>query len=110
YAAMLGLNETGRPIDLITLTEELYRKKEVEAVGGAAYISSLIDGVPHLPSIDQYVRIVRDKALLRRLIHAANNSISKALDQGDPAEDIIDSAETELFAISEHRIGQGFST
>ena len=108
FAGMLLLNETGRAIDIITLTEELHRKKEVEAVGGVAYISSLIDGVPHQPSIEQYVKIVKDKSLLRALIHASNLAISKALEQADPAEEIIDSAESSIFQIAENRIGQGF--
>lgn len=110
YTAMLALNETGRPIDLITLTEELYRKKEVESVGGAAYISSLIDGVPHLPSIGQYITIVKDKALLRGLVQAANLAIAEALEQADPAEEILDRAETQIFGLADRRIRQGFAT
>src|SRR6185436_20295691 len=108
FSGMMLLNETGRAIDIITLTEELHRKKEVEAVGGVAYISSLIDGVPHQPSIEQYVKIVKDKSLLRALIHASNLAISRALEQGDSAEEIIDSAESAIFQIAENRIGQGF--
>ncbi|MBI2682317.1 MAG: replicative DNA helicase, partial [Acidobacteriales bacterium] len=53
FAGMLALNEHGQAIDIVTLTEQLSRRKEVEAVGGVAYISSLIDGVPHQPSIEQ---------------------------------------------------------
>jgi replicative DNA helicase len=108
YAGMLALNETGKPIDIITLTEELSRKKEVESVGGVAYIASLTDGVPRRPSIDQYVKIVKDKALLRGLIHAANNAIAHAIDQAETAEEIIDAAESAIFRIAENRIGQSF--
>jgi replicative DNA helicase len=61
YSAMLELGENGAAIDIITVTDVLSRKKEVEAVGGVAYISSLIDGVPHQPSIEQYVAIVKEK-------------------------------------------------
>ncbi len=68
YSRMRDLQETGRPVDMITLVEELDRRKEVEAIGGVAYLSSLIDGVPERPSIEHYVRIVRNKALLRGLI------------------------------------------
>jgi replicative DNA helicase len=108
YARMLELSESGRAIDIITLTEALGQKKEVEAVGGVAYISSLIDGVPHQPSVEQYVKIVKDKSLLRNLISAANNAIARAVEQGEPAEDIIESAESAIFQIAEDRIGQGF--
>ena len=108
YMRMLELNETSRPIDLITLTEELSRKKEVEAVGGVAYLSSLTEGLPRRENIEHYVKIVKDKALLRGLIHAAQSAISHALDQSDTTEEIIDAAESAIFKISESRIGRGF--
>jgi replicative DNA helicase len=105
---MIELMETGRPIDIITLTEELSKKREVEAVGGVAYLSSLTEGLPRRPSIEQYVKIVKDKALLRSLIHAANGAIARAIEQEDTAEEILDSAESAIFQISERRIGRGF--
>jgi replicative DNA helicase len=108
FSRMMELSERGAAIDIITLTEELGRKKEVESVGGVAYISSLIDGVPHQPSIEQYVKIVKDKSLLRNLIHASNNAIARALEQSDTAAEIIDSAESAIFQIAEDRINQGF--
>jgi len=86
YSRMVELAESSRPIDMITLVEEVHQHKEVEAVGGVAYVSSLIDGVPERPSIAHYIRIVRDKALLRGLIHTANAAIARAADQSDPAE------------------------
>ena len=108
FSRITDLMETGRPVDIITLTEELSKKKEVESVGGVAYISSLTDGLPRRPSIAQYVRIVRDKALLRSLIHACSAAMSRAADQAEPAEEIIDATESAIFQISENRIGQGF--
>jgi replicative DNA helicase len=108
FNRIMDLMETGRPVDIITLTEELSKKKEVESIGGVAYIASLTDGLPRRPSIAQYVRIVRDKALLRSLIHACSAAMARAADQADPAEEIIDAAESAIFQISENRIGQGF--
>src|SRR5438309_11680649 len=108
YARMVELNETGRPVDIITLTEELGRHKEVESVGGVAYISSLTEGLPRRENIEHYVKIVKDKALLRGLIHAANGAIARAIDQSDTTEEIIDAAESAIFQISESRIGRGF--
>src|SRR5438270_11043967 len=108
FGRIMDLMETGRPVDIITLTEELSKKKEVESIGGVAYIASLTDGLPRRPSIAQYVRIVRDKALLRSLIHACSAAMARAADQADPAEEIIDAAESAIFQISENRIGQGF--
>jgi replicative DNA helicase len=108
YSRMVDLSESSRPIDMITLVEELDRRKELEAIGDVGYISSLLDGVPDRPSIEHYVRIVRDKALLRGLIHAANSAIARASEQADPAEEILNDAEASIFQLSEKRIGRGF--
>ncbi len=108
YARMADLAESSRPIDMITLVEELDRRKELQAIGDVAYISSLLDGVPDRPSIEHYIKIVRDKALLRGLIHVANAAIGRAADQADLAEDILNDTEAEIFQLSEKRIGRGF--
>ena len=108
YSRMRDLQESGRPVDMITLVEELDRRKEVEAIGGVAYLSSLIDGVPDRPSIEHYVRIVRNKALLRGLINAAQNAIAEAIEHSDEAEEVLGRAEQAIFQLSENRIGQGF--
>jgi replicative DNA helicase len=108
YSRMVDLAESSRPIDMITLVEELERRKELEAIGDVAYISGLVDGVPDRPSIEHYIKIVRDKALLRGLIHAANAAITRAAEQSDPAEEILNDAEAAIFQLSEKRIGRGF--
>ena len=108
YARMIDLSESSRPIDLITLIDELQRSKELQAIGDVGYVSSLLDGVPDRPSIEHYVKIVRDKALLRGLIHAANAAMARAADQSDAAEDVLNDVQAELFSLSEKRIGRGF--
>jgi replicative DNA helicase len=108
FTRMVDLAESSRPIDMITLIEELDRRKELEAIGDVGYISGLVDGVPDRPSIEHYIKIVRDKALLRGLIHAANAAIARASDQSDPAEEILNDAEAAIFQLSEKRIGRGF--
>jgi replicative DNA helicase len=108
FTRMVDLAESSRPIDMITLVEELDRRKELEAIGDVGYISGLVDGVPDRPSIEHYIKIVRDKALLRGLIHAANAAIARASDQSDPAEEILNDAEAAIFQLSEKRIGRGF--
>jgi replicative DNA helicase len=108
YSRMIDLAESSRPIDIVTLVEELSRKKELQAIGDMAYVSSLLDGVPDRPSIEHYVKIVRDKALLRGLIHAANSTIARAADQSDAVEDILNDTEAAIFGLSEKRIGRGF--
>src|SRR5437868_13675171 len=65
YMRMTDLNSTGRTVDIITLTEELGRHKEVESVGGVAYISSLTEGLPRRENIEHYVKIVKDKEIGR---------------------------------------------
>jgi replicative DNA helicase len=108
YARMVDLAESSRPIDMITLIEELERHKELQAIGDVAYVSSLVEGVPDRPSIEHYVKIVRDKAMLRGLISAANTAIARASEQSDPAEDVLNDAEAAIFQLSEKRIGRGF--
>ena len=108
YSRMIDLAESSRPIDMITLIEELDRHKDLQAIGDVAYVSSLVEGVPDRPSIEHYVKIVRDKALLRGLISAANTAIARAADQSDAAEDVLSDAEAAIFQLSEKRIGRGF--
>src|ERR1700676_2213549 len=107
YSRITELMESSPPADFITLIEELRRSKELESIGGVGYISGLMDGVPDRPSIEHYIKIVRDKALLRGLIHAANAAITRAADQGDPAEEILNDADAPLFQLSAKRIGRG---
>ena len=99
YQRIADLSETNRPIDIVTLTEELRRYKELDAVGGAGYLSSLTDGVPRRSSVEHYVRIVLDKAMLRNLIHASNANISQALDQAATANEVIGEAEARIFEL-----------
>src|SRR5881398_1380670 len=89
YSRMMELAEHAKPIDIVTLAEELARRKEVEAVGGVAYISSLTDGLPRRPNIEHYVKIVRDKAMLRALIHTASTAIARASEQAETADEIL---------------------
>src|SRR6202049_4647549 len=98
YSRMIDLAESSRPIDMITLIEELDRHKDMQSVGG----------VPDRPSIEHYFKIVRDKALLRGLIHAANTAIARAADQSDAAEEVLSDAEAAIFQLSEKSIGRGF--
>lgn len=90
FLRMSELAERGEPIDFSTLTEELGKHREIESVGGVAYVTSLTDGLPRVKNISQYVRIVNDKALLRRLIHSCNANMAAAYDiQGESAQSLI---------------------
>src|SRR5258708_4611457 len=68
YSTMLHLAEVGHAVDIVTVAEELRRKKELDSVGGVAYLASLSEGLPRKLSIESYVRIVRDKSLMRQLM------------------------------------------
>src|SRR5512146_695208 len=108
YERVRELNDAGSAIDFITLSEALNQHKELGAVGGVAYLSSLTDGLPRSQNIDHYVRIVRDKALLRGIIHTANSAIARAAEQGEDAADVLAATESALFQLSDARVGSDF--
>src|SRR5947209_1864081 len=109
YARIEELSTIGRAIDIITLTDELAKRKEVESVGGVAYVASLTDGLPRRPSIEQYVRIVKEKAILRNLISACHTVSARAVEQADSVEDILDDAERQILEIGDERAQGGFA-
>ena len=109
YEKMIALSEQGRPIDPITLGEELRRVGEFEQVGGGSYVAGLIDTIPRLENIEQYTKIVKDKATLRRLIATSNQIIASCFEQEQDTSQIIDQAEKQIFAIAEDRMREGFT-
>src|SRR5580693_745965 len=109
YSRMAELIDAHRAVDIVTLWEELARRKEGEAVGGVAYLASLTEGLPRRPSIEEYVRIVKDKSLARQLIGICNTAITRAADQSDEALVVLDSAESGLLEVSERGITRGFA-
>ena len=108
FDKMVALTERGMPIDLITLTDELRRAAEFEQIGGATYIASLIDGVPRTDTIEHYAKIVKKKAMLRKLIAACGQITTTAFEEEDEADVIIDRAEQMIFQIAEDRVRLGF--
>jgi replicative DNA helicase len=99
-----------RAVDIITLANELGRYKEVEAVGGVAYLASLTEGLPRRPVIEEYIRIVKDKSLLRKLMGICSMAIARAADQGETALEVLGAAETQLMEVTEKGISQGFQS
>ena len=85
FLRMAEIMDENRPVDIVTLSNELAKWKEVEAVGGVAYLASLTEGLPRRPVIDEYIRIVKDKSTLRRLMGLASHTIAKAADQSEDA-------------------------
>ena len=83
FSAVVELFDANEPVDIITLSEHLKKRKELEAVGGASYISALLDAVPSAANVSHHLKIVREKALLRRLIAAASGIVSRCYDGGE---------------------------
>lgn len=108
FDTMVGLNERGQAIDLVTLKDELVRSGHLEAVGGAAYVAALADGVPRSTNVEYYARIVKERATLRNLIGSANKIVGMAYRAEQDADTLLDQAEQEIFAIAEDRIHTGF--
>lgn len=108
YTRMLVLFEEGRGIDPITLCDELRKVGELDIIGGAAYVASLYEGVPRFSDITNYVRIVKNKAILRRLITTCNLSMMRAFDDEEEPTEILSAHERELFTISEETIKKDF--
>ena len=107
YQQMIALGEASQAIDLVTLTEQLQRAGELESAGGAAYVAQLMDGMPRVTNIEHYARIVKEKALLRGLIHATNLIQQQALEAEEDADTILDRAESSIFQLAEDRVHSG---
>ena len=108
FDKMVTLSERGDAIDLVTLKEELGRAGELEDVGGPAYITALVDGVPRSTNVEHYARIIKEKATLRNLIYSANKILATAYDGGEEADVILDQAEHAIFAIADDKVRDGF--
>jgi replicative DNA helicase len=108
FRAMLAMARRGAAVDPITLKDELERRGEIEAVGGLDYLTYLLDVVPTAANFDYHATIVRDKALLRRLIETGTAIVQDAYQGKRLAAEVLDSAEQKIFAIAEHRSVVGF--
>jgi len=100
YLRMSELSEMGKPIDYVTLPDILRQHKELEAVGGDAYVTDqLTRGMPRIKNISQYIKIVRDKASLRGLIHSCNRNMAAAYDQEESAQSMVARALDDLLQL-----------
>jgi len=107
FERMIQLGEKQQAIDTITLMEDLTRSGNLESAGGIAYLSQLADGLPRVTNVEHYARIVKEKAVLRSLIHSASAIQEQALAAGDDADTILDRAESAIFQIAEDRVRAG---
>jgi replicative DNA helicase len=109
YSAILHLSELGHGVDIVTVTDLLSKKKELDSVGGLPYLASLSEGLPRKLSIESYVRIVRDKSLMRQLLSVCDMGMIEASDQSREALDVLNQVSSRLTEISEHAVTGGFS-
>src|SRR5688500_4757558 len=109
FRAMLSLSERGDVIDPLTLTEELSRTGDLQASGGRDYVASLIDAVPTSANIEYHAKIVREKALRRRLIEVSTAIVSEAFESASPAAELLDAAEQKIFEVNQARGTEGFT-
>jgi replicative DNA helicase len=112
FTAMLDLFERKEAIDLITLADCLRGKAALETVGGASYLAQLVSLVPTAANIKYHARIVREKAVLRRLIHASTDIITQCYDDSrtvDSVDELLNTAERSIFDIAQKKIGEAFS-
>lgn len=106
FAAMLRLYEKHQPVDLLTLSDELKRKDELEAVGGSAYITELTNMVPTAAHAEAYAELVSQKAVRRRLIHASSEIAELGYEDDQNVQELLERAEAELFAVSDKSLKQ----
>ncbi|MDR3554614.1 MAG: replicative DNA helicase [Syntrophobacteraceae bacterium] len=108
FTTIQDLFEQNEPIDILTVTNLLDSRKQLEGVGGASYIAALTDIMPTASNVGAYAKIVSEKAVLRRLIQAANEILSYAYGGGKSSEEILDSAEASIFKVAERRIRNSY--
>jgi replicative DNA helicase len=108
FNAILSLYGRGEPVDAITLTEELRRTGDLEQLGGAPYIHTLVSGVPTAGSASYYARIVEEHALLRRLIEASQSIGEMAFGVPEDVAEAVDQAESLIYQVSRRRISEDF--
>lgn len=101
FLRMADLMDANQAVDIVTLANELSRNKEVEAIGGVAYLASLTESLPRRPVIAEYIRIVKDRSALRKIMGICSLAIARAAEQSDSAMEVLEAAEGQLLAIAQ---------
>lgn len=110
YDGMMRLYEKNKPVDLLTLTDELKRKKELDEIGGSAYLTELTNYVPTAAHAESYAEIVAQKAVRRRLIKASGEITELGYDEETTTQELLQQAEAELFAVSDQSLKQDLTS
>jgi len=110
FARMTELSDRGEKIDRVTVANELMKNNQLEAVDGLSYLISLDDGLPRIHNLESYVRIVKEKSLLRRMIYAAKKMMDRCLLDEEAAGAILSEAEEELLGLGDYHDRQALAT
>ena len=109
FRAMVALTERGEAVDSLTLADELGRRGELDSSGGKEYLGFLMDAVPTSANVEYHAKIVREKAILRRLIEVSTAIVQEAFTGQQTAAELLDHAEQTIFQVSQDRGGKGFT-
>ncbi|MFZ1250488.1 MAG: replicative DNA helicase [Candidatus Microsaccharimonas sp.] len=110
FDAIMRLYEKNKPVDLLTLTDELKRKKEIDEIGGSAYLTELTNYVPTAAHAESYAEIVAQKAVRRRLIKASGEISELGYDENTTTQELLQQAEAELFSVSDQSLKQDLTS
>ncbi len=105
---IVGLVDKGIPVELLSLTEDAQRAGILEEIGGASYLASLLDGVPRNLNVEYYAQIIKEKALLRKLILSSTRIIRDSYEQREDADELLNAAQAAIVEVAEQRIKPGF--
>jgi replicative DNA helicase len=107
YDAIIDLYGRGEPADAVTVAAELSKRGEIARIGGAPYLHTLISSVPTAANAGYYAKIVQERAVLRRLVEAGTRIVQLAYSTGD-ADDVVDQAQAEVYAVTERRASEDY--
>jgi len=108
YETMLELYEDREPIDVLSLSNKLEEKKQLEKIGGAGYLTELVNAVPTASNVVHYAKVVQKKSLLRKLITAASDIVEMGYEEAEDVEKVLDEAEQKLFGVSQKYVKADF--
>jgi replicative DNA helicase len=108
FTSIIRLVEKNEPVDIVTLTEQLQKDKDLERVGGASFIAFLSDCVPTAANIEHYANIVKEKAILRNIINVSTQIINDAYLSDVDLSDFIDKTEKSIFAVTARGVGRTY--
>ena len=109
YQAILSLYEERTPVDVLTVAERLKKQKDLKKIGGASYLTNIVNKVPTAAHVEHYGKIVKDQSVKRSLMKAATRLVEFSLDEGMSSADLLDRAESEVFSLTQKHLTKAFT-